>query len=798
MEIKNYQNNTDHKDKFDLINEFYRYLSFWQWFAVSVLIFVSSSYIYLRYAEYKYESSMKIEIVDKAQDSEMALPTAMTIFNRSMINLENEIGVLTSYFIHDQTVSILNSNVKYFTVGNIKTTENHPSEWFEGSNLLFKIDTDDIAELSSYEIETNASGLVINHFDKNNDLVKTYSFNNLSSYNTYNDLPFDISIDENFNNNGDSYLIKLYPREDIVNEFISNTNISESGKQSDQLTITILHPNVKIGNSYLNTLAEVFDKDGITDRQLVYKRTMDFVDSRFQFLSEDLSLIEVRKQEFKEFNNLTDIKSDATVNVEQKLSYDSELFKAKSQYDLTSLLKESFSENKFELMPINIGIENENINQLIAEYNLSVNQRNLYLTSAGPNNYLLKNTESNLTNAAKNILFSIENYQKSLDVKIKSLESKEKEFENVYKNIPENEKILRSIERELEVKESLFLLLLQKREEAAINYAVVKPSIKIIDYSRSSQSPVSPKRNNIILGSIIAGLALPFIFLFIRFTIDNKIHTREQLNQLLNKNITILGEIPFINNSDELYKIVVHNSRKILAESIRMIIANLDYVTSTNSMDKKENKVILVTSSVKGEGKTLVSANVSSVLSSKYKKVLLIGADLRNPQLHKFLGLNKSVKGLSNILHKNDNDNFKNYIVEHNNNLDILLSGTIPPNPNQMLSSKKFSSLIERLKSVYDKIVIDSAPCILVSDTFEISKSVDYTLYVTRANFSNFKTVDFINDCEMNSRLPNISMIFNSVGNSVAYGYRYGYQYGYKYGYNYGYNYGYGKNDEEK
>ena len=165
MEIKNYQNNTDHKDKFDLINEFYRYLSFWQWFAVSVLIFVSSSYIYLRYAEYKYESSMKIEIVDKAQDSEMALPTAMTIFNRSMINLENEIGVLTSYFIHDQTVSILNSNVKYFTVGNIKTTENHPSEWFEGSNLLFKIDTDDITELSSYEIETNASGLVINHFD---------------------------------------------------------------------------------------------------------------------------------------------------------------------------------------------------------------------------------------------------------------------------------------------------------------------------------------------------------------------------------------------------------------------------------------------------------------------------------------------------------------------------------------------------------------------------------------------------------------------------------------------------------
>ena len=785
-------NNIDGDDRIDILNEFYRYLSFWPWFLLSITIFFTSAFIYLRYVEYKYESVLKIEVMDKAQDSEMALPTAMTIFNRSMINLENEIGVLSSFSIHKQVVENLISNVKFYTVGNIKTSENHHSEWISDYDISYKIDTDTVSVSNSYELKIVDKKLLINHFDSENELVKEYSFNNMSTTsNASNELPFDITIRRsNGVSDEETYLIKILPFENVISSFSSLVEIDQSGKQSDQLIISLEHPNIKIGNEYLNTLALVFDRDGVVDRQLVYKRTMDFVDSRFDFLTKDLNLIESRKQQFKEINNLTDIKTDASINVEQQFAYDAELFKAMSQDDLASLLKEALNDSEYKLMPVNIGIENSNINTLISEYNLIVKERDGYLLSAGPNNSIVKKIEKQIRDFSRNISISIDNYKKSLQITIASLEKKEKEFENIYKDIPENEKILRSIERELEIKESLFLLLLQKREEAAINYAVVKPSIKIIDDARSSAIPVSPIRNNLYIGSILLGIFIPFLIIFIYFLTDNKIHTREQLAKYL-KNIPVIGEIPYVIDKKTLYNIVDPTSRATIAESIRIIIANLNFILFDKSSKKGRSNVILVTSSVKGEGKTIVSVNTASVLSSKFKKVLLLGADLRNPQIHKFLSVDKNVKdGLSDYIYKDEKD-WREYVIKYNN-FDIILSGTIPPNPNQLLSSEKFKEFIDTVKNHYDCIVIDSAPCLMVSDTLEISKYVDSTIYVIRANFSKTFLTNFLVECSDNKKLPNISVVLNSVGNSASYGYRYGYQYGYKYGYKYGYNYGYG------
>ena len=220
-----------------------------------------------------------------------------------------------------------------------------------------------------------------------------------------------------------------------------------------------------------------------------------------------------------------------------------------------------------------------------------------------------------------------------------------------------------------------------------------------------------------------------------------------------------------------------------------MIVANLNFMLF-NSDSKLKNNRILVTSSIKGEGKTLVSINFASSLSAKYPKVILLGCDLRNPQLHKFLGLEKSKKGISDIIYRNDL-NWKDLIIK-NNKLDILLSGTIPPNPTELLSSDKFKSFIDDISKIYDYIVIDSAPCLLVSDTFEISKLVDNSIYLVRANHTSKDVIPFINETFQQKKLSNINVVFNSVGNSSVYGYKYGYQYGYKYGYKYGYNYGYG------
>lgn len=779
--------NTDYTSNENEIKDILlRYLSFWPTFLFFIFSFLIIAFIYLRYADYQYESYAKIEIIDKSQDSEMVLPSAMTVFNRSMINLENEVGVLSSFSLHQRVVRTLNSNIKFFSVGRIKTTENYYLDWYPDFKFDLNINPDTISTLESYHIYRDDNKLIIEQFNFLDELVKKYSFQGKSTFNSKHDLPFELNIIKD-NDVDTKKIVEFHPFDDIVDYYIDLVKIKESGPESDQLDLSLRYPDSEIANDYINTLLSEFDKDGISDRQSEHKRTIEFVDSRSVFLNNELEQIELNKQEFKEKNNLTDIETDANINVNQQISYNAELFKARSQKDLIILLKGALENNEYKLMPVDIGLENSNINSLIIEYNLKVNERDRYLISAGRNNSFVKNLEKQLSSYSENIFKSIENHERNLAVTINNLELKEKEFSNIYSNIPENEKILRSIERELKVKEALFLLLLQKREEAAINFAVVKPSIKIIDSSRSSIYPVTPNKGIIYFSAFILGLAVPFGILALWFMLDTKIHTREQLLNRI-KNVPIVGEIPHIINNDDLKEIIPSNSRHPLAESIRMVVANLNFILFNDS--NKKNNLILVTSSIKGEGKTIVSVNIASILSSKYDKVLLLGADLRNPQIHKFLNISKTVKGLSDFIYTLD-QNWKKHIIKRDN-IDILLSGTIPPNPTELLSSNKFSKFIDHIKNEYDYIVIDSAPCLLVSDTFEISKYVDTTLYVVRSNFSELKLIDFIRECSLEKKLSNINLILNSVGNSRSYGYKYGYQYGYKYGYKYGYNYGYG------
>ena len=764
-----------------------RYISFWQYYLISIILFLIGAFLYLRYANYTYRSVAKIEIIDKAQDSEMALPTAMTIFNRSMINLENEIGVLSSYSLHKKVVNNLDFNVEYISIGSIKSSKNHPSEWFGDFDLRLNFDADTINKIQIFDIDLDKNKLTIDHYaGKDEEFISSYNFDNLTTLSKNSDLPFELTINDEINEKLRKKLI-IRPVNDVIENCIKNSNILVPGKDSDQLSLTFTHNNILIADEYLNTLISEFDRDGIVDRQMEYLNTMDFVDTRSDFLSAELQKVEQRKQNFKEENNLSDIQVDGSINVNQKFTYNSELFSAMSQKDLVLMLKDAAKDNFLELIPVNIGLENIPLNQVISEFNLLVKEYNQFLTSAGKNHPYLKKLEYQLEESYNNVSLSIRNYEKSLDLTINNLKLKEDEFSDVYRKIPENEKILRSIERELEIKESLFLLLLQKREEAAINYAVIRPSIKIIDSARTLLSSKSPNSFLLLFGSILMGLFAPTFIIYLIFYFDNKIHTKADLKIHLNE-IPVIGEIPFIRDVKETKVISNSSSRSMIAESVRMIMANLNF-TLFQRKDKKMSNTILVTSSIKGEGKTLVSVNLASILSKK-GKVLLLGADLRNPQIHKFLNISKSQKGLSDYIYLNDFD-WKNHLQKHEN-LDILLSGTIPPNPTELVSSDKFKDFLNEIKKMYDYIIIDSAPCLLVSDTFEISPLVDLTICVVRSNFSEIKLCDFINECKKANRLSNLNIVLNGVGNSQMYGYKYGYQYGYKYGYKYGYNYGYG------
>ena len=541
-----------------------------------------------------------------------------------------------------------------------------------------------------------------------------------------------------------------------------------------------------IAEKYLNHLITVFDRDGITDRRMEYKRTIEFVNDRSKILLKELELIEKKKEDFKRQNKLSDIKVDADLTINQQYNYDSELFLAMTQKDFIKLLNEELEVLTFDLLPVNFGISDQNLNQLIYDYNSLIVKRNDLITSgAGLKNSLIKNLEFLINESFSNLKKSSQNFEKSINLTIKNINEKEREFEVSYADIPENEKILRAIERELEIKEALYLLLLQKKEEAAINFAVIRPTIKIIDSPRSTVKSISPNNKIIIVTSLIISIIFPILIISFLFYFDDKIHVSEDLADL---DINILSEIPYskelINNTIN-FDHIKDDSRLPLIEGIRMLIANLKF-----SLFNNQNTVnkILVTSSVKGEGKTIISFSLAKVISFTDKKVILIGSDLRNPQLHKYVGkTRKDIKGISNLIY-NKNLKWKDLVVK-SGNLDILFSGTIPPNPSEMLLSEGYKNLISEVSKNYDYVIVDSAPLLLVADTLQISKYFDLSICVVRSNFSSKTIKPYLTNLKSNSRLKNISLVLNGVGSSSKYAYKYNYKYAYNYGYGYGYDF---------
>ena len=737
------------KDNYkDLKDYIFRYLSFWHYFLISIVVFICMTLIFLRYTNNVYRTVTKIEIVDKAMDSDMSLPTAMTIFNRSMINLENEIEVISSNRIITQVVKELDLYFKYYSVGRVITSENHKSEWLGGVDYSIKltIDQDSIKNVNRFIISFNKNGMIIDHEVKD-EILNSYEFLGFDNLNSSDELPFDLIIESNSLDKiiGNEYVLVLQPVSKSVYELQNQLQVLKIGKQSDLLSISLRGNNYLISEDFLQMLNEKFNLDGVYDRQLVYKRTIDFVDSRYGFLKDELNLIEERKESFKKEKDLVFIDADVEVSTKQRTIYDSELFKVNSELDLSNLLLSYLETNNHDYMPANIGIDDLSINELINQYNNLISEKNKLNFSAGENNVYNKNLNISINNMRNSVKQSIANYINSLNIKADNLKEKENEFISKFDKIPQNERLLREIEREQEIKEALFLLLLQKREEAAINFAVTKPSIKIVDPPITDINPIYPKPSLIFISALFLAILLPSSVIYLKFMFDDKIHTRKNLSDRIN-NIPVIGEIPHIINKDFLKTFVKHISRDPLAESIRMVVANLNFILFNKESVNKKNNLILVTSSVKGEGKTIISVNTASILSSKYNKILLIGADLRNPQIHKFLGVKKSKMGLSDYIY-NSQANWEDYILKEGK-MDILLSGTIPPNPTELLSSDRFSSFISEVRKKYDYVVIDSAPCLLVSDTFEISKYVDTTLYVIRSNFSSNNLCDFINECK--------------------------------------------------
>ena len=777
--LQDNDNQQDIEDNYNLKEEILKYLFFWRWFALSIAICLGISVFYLKYSHNIYSTTVKIEVLSKKTAS-LELPSASDLLNNDKINLENEIELLSSYPILNKVIQKLNLSTSFYAVGDIMTSRlvEFP---FDFEQLILN---DTIQEELIFEIYFNDKGIEINDTEK--DTI--YLFNTYNTYTISHNLPFNISWDKSsaLSSSEESYELIFSNTKSTVNRLKKQLSISMVGKKSDILTLKIEGANTEYSERILNAIIDVFNQDGIVDRQMVHKRTIDFVNKRYILLSNELDSIEIEKQLYKLKNNLIDITANSSLSLELSSKSNQQLLEAENQIAIAKLLNETFSDKNYDLLPANIGINNSEINFLIKDFNTIILERKNLIISAGLNNPSVKQLDQAISDNRTNIILSVRNYLNQLQQTKKQLALQSSKLNNDVSNLPEKEKILRSIERSQVIKESLYLFLLQKREEAEISFAVTEPTVKVVEYAISSELPISPKKEIILLGALVLGLLIPFGSIYLIFLFNTKIHIKKDIENL-NIGGAIVGEIPLINEGES--KIFQNpEDRNVLAESFRILTSNINYLIPRNSKDSN-GKVILSTSTIKGEGKSFVAINISLSLASLGKKVLLIGADLRNPQLHKYLSTDKKVEGLTSYLINSD-FNWKSTILnkfKYLPNHSTLLAGIIPPNPTQLLSNGNFEKIILQAKEEYDYIIIDTAPTLLVTDTLIIADNADTVIYVSRSNFTEKELLNFPKDLMKDNKIKNVGLVLNGVGANAKYGY----------GYNYGYGYGYSSSEND-
>ena len=775
-------NQMDSEENFDFRKEFFKYFSFWKYFLGASILLLITAFIYLRYTSKVYTSTAKIKVLDK-KESSLELPSAEDLFSHSKINLENEVEVLKSYPILEEVVRNLNLTTSFVAIGDIMESLEVTVPFEYSSERI----ADSITK-EEYRLNITDGGLEV--IDYNND-NKTYLFKEFSTYKATHDLPFEIhNIDKGiWSENYEGFDIIFQPIDDIVASLKKDIIIESVGKESEIISLSLKSTNKEYAENVINELIKVFNKDGIQDRQLIHKRTIDFVNDRYAYLSMELDSIEIVKQLYKVDNNLVDLSANSAISLEQSFKSEENIFSVENQISVTNLLIATLNNSDLELLPANIGIENAEINSLISDYNQTILERKKLILSAGLNNPSIKQMDNIISDSRSNIIFSLQNHLSQLNNLKEKLSKQYFEYDSRVSDLPEKEKILRAIERNQEIKEALYLFLLQKREEAEVSYAVTEPSIKVVEYAITDKIPVSPKPKIIYLGALLLGLLVPFGVLYLLFLFDTKIYSKDDLLEL-NIGAPIIAEIPeIVEQSNKM--IESSKERSVLAESFRVLSSNLNFILPKET---KGGKVIMNTSTVKGEGKTFSALNLALTYSSFDKKVLLIGADLHNPQIHKYINVKKTVLGLTNFL-MDKTMNWEAALLKPNSelNCDILLGGTIPPNPAQLLSNGNLDILLEQAKSKYDYIIIDTPPSLLVSDTLTISHLADVVLFVSRCNHSDKEVLNFIKDLIKDDKIKNIGLVLNGLGKMNAYGYGYGY--GYKYSYNYGYGYGYNSDD---
>lgn len=764
-------------DIVDIVKEVRYYLFFWPWFLASVIVFGLGTYIYLRYANTIYQTSATLQVKDASSDpSSFLTEGAGAMFNLNRVKIDNYIAQIGSRPNLTAVTDRLDLRTQIYAVGRVKQSLAFGDEI--PFDIVFKTEQD----FNQIRLILEPAEGVIQIGE-----AEELQFGFSEPFETDD---FILIVNGNAVEDSSEFLITRNPESKTITSLSRQIEINASSKTGDNIDLSVQGTNIERNEAIINTLIDMAHQKQTRDKQETFALSIDFINNRLVSIKSEIDSLTLKTTGFKSDNQIFSPEAQTTAALSNITTLDQEQFNLTTQRALAQSLKRNLeNQNDYSLLPSNIGLSSGNVNELVVSYNELVLKRKNLLAGATKRNPLVVQLSDQLKDLKSNIFESIDNYINNIDTSLSKFKEFKKRTSSEVSKIPGLEASLLSFQRKFQIAEKLYLFLLERREEASISFESTLPNTRVINYANTNFVPVAPKKKILALAAILLGLIIPFGILYVLKLLDTKIHTREELEKLI-PNLDILGELPFLEDIK-----TIDNSRGVSAESSRVIRSNISFKLPEDN----GCSVILSTSSIKGEGKTMIAFNIAASYVASGKKVLLIGADLRNPQVHSFVNIERksNTKGLSNLLSNPSielSSEFFTSVPIFKNDIDILLSGPIPPNPAELLASKAFSSLLTTLKASYDYIVIDSAPLVLVSDTIPLLKHADLVLYTTRAHFTDKKLAPFIDSLVNDKKVHNIGIVLNGIkdGAKSYYKYGYGYRYSYQYKYNYGYGYGYG------
>lgn len=766
------------EEEIDLREELIKYLRHWPWFVAGVLIAVLAAFLYLRYTTPVYNTAATIIIKDedkKGGSGDLSAFADLGLLNGIGTNsIENEIGILKSRRLLNSVGQEMQLQVRFLEKGTVRTSELYENRPFNIQVLEYR--EEKLQDLEPFEVDI----LDETTFEISNPAL---GFRKKADFGTPVELPFGgIILTPNFDAGREkldkTILVSFASLEAAVDSYRSRLQVNLTDKNSTLIELSLQDPVRQKAQDILDRLIYQYNREAIEDKNQVSLNTAEFIEERLAIISSELDSVETGKQEFKTENRLTNIEAESQLFIENASEFQKKQLEVETQLELANTMIDYLkTEGKDGLLPANLGFSESSLVSAIQAYNQMVLERNRVLSGSTDRNPVVVNLNNQISDMKSSVMESLLNLRNSLQISQRDLSAREASINAQIAGVPSKEKQFRGILRQQNIKEALYLFLLQKREETNLSLAATAPKAKIVDAAYSSKTPVSPKPKIILLAALILGLLVPFLVIYIRNLLNNKVRSRADLEKVT-KEIPLVGEVPRLQRGQN--EIIEKNDRSVLAESFRILHTNLQYLL-VNTGNKVGGNVIFVTSTIKGEGKTFTAFNLAITLAQSNKKVLIMGADLRNPQLQRFETNIRDGRGVSDYL-VNSNIALNSLIrkSQFHENLDLLASGNIPPNPSELWRQEKTGQMFRDLESVYDYIVVDTAPSMLVTDTFLINKYADLTLYLVRAGYTEKKLLEFAVDAKQQGKLHDVGYILNDVeATHFGYGNKYGYYYAY-------------------